>query len=71
MRLPRTNDQQCLCPEAQYWPTGEVVMIGKGSRASLFVVTGRVSETVAILRYKRDMAGTLQCGAACSIQGGM
>lgn len=54
-RLPKTWNQRCHCPDAQYWAVGDVVMIGKGSRCSVFVIVGRISATVVSMRFKREM----------------
>ncbi len=45
------------CPEAEFWTAGDVIIIGKGDRSSIFVVVGRISPTVVSIRFKREMKG--------------
>lgn len=45
--------QQMRCPEAMYWKTGDLVMVGKGDHAWYFRVVGRQTPTVALVKYVR------------------
>lgn len=51
----RAASQQFTCPEAEYWQIGDVILSGKGDRASIYIVVGRVSTVTVLVKFKRDL----------------
>lgn len=47
--LPIVDEQQFTCPEALYWKTGDVVLIGKGNYAFWFDVVSVKGSTATLL----------------------